>query len=150
MKNPTSKQFKRVIDNLDKVLPMATKRGHLDMSKVELADDKEHICGTPMCFAGFYAVANGVFSDDRRMSDYSEGSYLVAEHLGFGSNYPANVLDLRKWAHFNPSLWDNEFGWDMFCRKKAFNHAETLREVRNHLAKVHNRTCKRAKPIPLV
>ena len=150
MKNPTSKQFKRVIANLDKVLPMATKRGHLDMQRGRLPEEKEHICGTPMCFGGFYAVANGVFRYGGRINDFNDGAKLMAEHLGFGSNYPFNVYGLMKWAHFNPKLWDNGFGWDMFSSIKAFNNAKTLRGVRNHLAKVHNRTCKRAKPIKLV
>ena len=146
MKNPTSKQFKRVIANLDKVLPMATKQGHLDMDSAELAPDKEHICGTPMCFGGFYAVANSIFGD-RLDHDYRNGSELIAQHLGFGRHYPYNVWNLRKWAHYNADLWGNDLGWHMFSINDAFGNVKTLRGVRNHLAKVHNRTCKRAKPI---
>lgn len=146
MKNPTSKQFKKVIANFDKVLPMATKRGHLDMRKGDIPEDKEHICKTPMCHGGFYAVANNIFfSSDYGYYDYEDGAELIAEHLGFVDSWR-----LRKWAECSPEVWGNEYGNDMFFYIKAFDNVKTLRGIRNHWAKVHNRTCKRAKPIPLV
>ena len=149
MKNPTSRQFKRVVANLDKVLPMATKRGHLDMEASGLAHDKEHICATPMCFDGFYAVANGVFGDTLNHY-YGDGADLIAKHLGFDDGYVHKSRGLEIWAASNPDLWGNNDGQYMFCSIDAFDNAETLLGIRNHLAKVHNRTCKRAKPITLV
>ena len=62
IKNPTSEQFKTVINNFISVLPKAEFENSLNMRDPELAASEESICCTPMCHGGWYAVSNGIYS----------------------------------------------------------------------------------------
>jgi hypothetical protein len=139
MKNPTSKQFKKVINNFIKVLPRALFNGNLIMGECRV---EKNICGTPMCHGGWYAVASDVEVGDFETVDYSHGAQAMANALGFN-----HTFELREWAEVYPILWGNDYGYDMFCCNSAFNNAKTLRGVVNHWIGVHNRTCPKAEPI---
>lgn len=135
MNNPTSEQFKKVINNFIKILPQARFKGHLDM---EEADVEINVCGTPMCHGGWYAVASKVGI----RPDFADGANAMAVDLGF--SYRGN---LKCWADQNPKLWGNKFGYRLFSGNSAFNYAKTMRGVINHWIGVHNRTCPKSKPI---
>jgi len=142
---PTSEQFKYVLSKLKKVLPLADFEGHLDMREISLPHSREHICGTPMCHGGWYAVALGIYDDDRGYEDFETGVDLMAQHLGFERGY-----DLGDWASNNPDIWGGRFGEEMFSHKMAFNNAETLTDIYNWWARVHNRAHPNAEPVEVV
>jgi hypothetical protein len=139
MKNPTSKQFKTVINTFIKILPIARFKGHLDMGQ---GDIEKNICGTPMCHGGWYAVAANVKPDNFGIVDFDDGALALAKTLGFIDKHA-----LKDWALNNPNLWGNPYGNNMFCSISAFNDAKTMRGVINHWIGVHNRTCPKSKPI---
>lgn len=166
MKNPNSKQFKKVIDTFDKALasiPYAAERQALDMGEGDV-DDRHNYCGTPMCHGGWYLVAatrRGINPSTEQAAycragdvyDFDTGAELIAMDLGFSDR-----KELQSWANQNPELWGNELGEDMFyCAFSFFpegtswgawaNSDLSLLTIRNWWADVHNRTCVRAKPI---
>lgn len=139
MKNPTSKQFKAIIDNFDKVLPLAAFEGHMKMRETDI----DNQCGTPMCHGGWYAVAC-----KPTLHHYTQGANLLAHDLGFESS-----SELEDWASANSYLWGGERGLYMFCNLCAFaedgdfNPDMTLKDIRNWWAGVHNRTCPDKEPV---
>lgn len=133
---PTQEQFQIVIDNLEKVNRSA-KRKHKD-APVDMMETSINYCGSPMCFAGWYAVAKKL---DEYDSKYSDGAKIIAIDLGFNDK-----SYLRKWAESNPLLWGNSFGNDMFCDGRAFNQPEdtgfSLQTIINHWKCVKERSAK--------
>lgn len=130
----------KVIENFKKVLPMATKKGHLNMSEMRVKGD-DYQCGTVHCHGGWYTVATCKM--DKHIL-FVEGAEKLARHLGFKSPH-----DLKLWAEENPKLWGNDNGYDMFGDKLAFLNTElrpkgakTLQDIVDHWTEVYKRVKK--------
>ncbi|MEM8500302.1 MAG: hypothetical protein AAF542_19970 [Pseudomonadota bacterium] len=142
IRTPSSRQFKKVIRNFDKVLPFADFDGHMKMRRTDI----DHSCRTPMCHGGWYASASKYALDD-----YTEGADLIAKDLGF-----RDKDQLEQWAQINYKLWGNKGGIYMFCNLHAFvegnksNPNVTLKDIRNWWAGVHNRSCPNKEPVECV
>ena len=151
MENPTSAQFKKVINNFILINSAAIAEAEatniapiFDMAETGLVPDADNLCGTPMCHGGWYAASIGLWGS-KVIHSYAAGASAIAAHLGFN-----NVEDLREWASNNANLWGNIWGRGMFYDIDAFDQPETLTDIINHWIKVHNRTCKQAKPLELI
>lgn len=151
MRNPTSEQVQKVIDNLVSVLPLtfnkkgAVRKGHLDMAEGDVknmcGDEEIHTCGTTHCHGGWYAVA--ACDTTRNYVDYMHGADKMARDLGF-----RNSGDLERWADTTRDIWGNESGYDMFdaygemafydktCRPKG---AKKLSDIIDHWRGVKKR-----------
>lgn len=143
MHTPTKAQMQVVIDNLKKVLPIATLPNHLDMGCPHV-NNTSHTCGTVHCFGGWYAVA---VCDLSEFINYEEGKDQLATDLGFLSDCQYNVENLLvDWAMYNPGVWGNNNGTDMFLHERAFQHitkrpngALNLQHIIDHLEQVRDR-----------
>lgn len=131
MHTPTKQQWQTVIDNFEKVLPLATQQGHLDMDEY-LVNTSWHKCGTVHCVGGWYAVA--VLDTTGPEVDYNDGANALAAHLGFQDRYL-----LEQWAEQNPEIW-GEYGKCMFYGVEAYGGAQTLAEVVDYLKGVRYRS----------
>lgn len=135
MHTPTSEQVLIVIRNFEKVLPLATLEGHLDMAEGDV--NINHLCGTFHCHAGWYAIATCDLSEK---FGHTKGAMRLAEDLGFDDHYY-----ILEWARDNPEIWGNNFGYDMFLYEKAFTSstrpegAKTLLDIVNHWREVFDR-----------
>ena len=78
MKNPTSRQFKVVINNFIKILPQALFKGNLDMAEARV---EKNVCGTPMCHGGWYAVAADLPKRKIYRLHFGDGADAIASHL---------------------------------------------------------------------
>jgi hypothetical protein len=106
---PTQEQFDVVINNFKKIQEICKD------TPVNMMDGEIHDCGSPMCHGGWYAWIN----KDRLSGnylDYSDGSQLMAEDLGFKYESYLNL-----WAESNPKIWGNKKGRNMFCSSSAFS-----------------------------
>lgn len=152
MRNPTSQQVQKVIDNLTSVLPLTfDKNGkqrdkHLSMAVGSVRTTDEHLgviheCGTTHCHGGWYAVA--VCDRTRQSIGYMDGTMKMAEHLGFKDD-----MQLEYWAYENPEIWGNDWGVSMFEAEgeKAFYNescrpqgATNLNDIIDHWKEVKQR-----------
>lgn len=126
---PTKQQWQIVIDNLEVVLPQATKPGHLRMSETEV--NINYPCGTVHCYGGWYAIAACHISCPLTFWD---GATAMAQHLGFET-----ACELERWAMNNPSIW-GENGEYIFTSRTAFGGASTLAEIVTYLKGVRDRS----------
>lgn len=133
MHTPTKTQWQTVIDNFEKVLPMATLKKHLDMSE-PCVRNFDHKCGTVHCVGGWYAVAV-INHYAHEFISYTYGADIMAKDLGFRDHE-----SLELWSEYNPEIWGNEYGSYMFIHKDAYNYAETLYEVVEFLKGVRDRS----------
>lgn len=135
MKTPTQEQFQIVIDNLEKANKMANNNAKIDMMQGTVKRE-QNLCGTPVCFGGWYCIGKGLSSDN-----YSHGAYHIANDLGFD-----NECDLKLWASTNIGIWGNNYGKIMFCDGLAFGKKEdtgfTLKTIINHWKGVKERAAK--------
>jgi len=142
MKHPTKEQFQTVIDNLTSVLPLAEHEGHLNMSEYMISENHlGHLlykCGTVHCVGGWYGISCGIHQDvDMEREHYisfTEGCELMADHLGLSSD-----MELVIWARDNPEIWGNEYGQYLLSSDKAYDGAQTLKEVTDHFIAVQSR-----------
>jgi hypothetical protein len=133
MHNPTKKQWQKVIDNLNKVLPLAFQENHLNMRNADVNCRQQ--CGTIHCVGGWYAVATLY---GRKRLTYSDGANEMASDLGFSGGF--GISDLENWAESNPDIWGNRYGYNLFCNENAYDNAETLYEVVTFLEGVRDRS----------
>jgi hypothetical protein len=132
MHNPTKKQWQKVIDNFKKVLPLAIREDHLNMSEARV-NEKDNQCGTVHCVGGWYAVAT--LDTKSNLLSFSDGADEMAKHLGFTDMYR-----LGDWAHANSDIWGNDFGYNLFGHEAAYDDAENLTEVITFLEGVRDRS----------
>lgn len=128
---PTQKQFQVVIDNLKKASKSAKKDENRNVNMMETSIN---YCGSPMCFAGWYAVAKKL---DEWENSYSDGAQAVAVDLGFDGK-----LELCIWAETNITIWGNRWGNELFWDGRAFGMYEdygTLQQIIDHLIGVKER-----------
>ena len=104
----------RVIENLEKVLPLAEASGehHLDMQEMGVNSPGHHACGTAHCAAGWYAVSQ---EDTERWRlkcfqrqgyiNYEVGAHWMAQDVGFTGGASAPKQCLEEWANSNPKIW---------------------------------------------
>jgi hypothetical protein len=132
----TKSQVQLVIDNFNKVLPMATLKNHLHMGEDAVNDD-DHKCGTIHCHGGWYAVAT---LDNTKFLTFIDGYDKLARDLGMNVDG-----ELEHWARLNPEIWGNDQGISMFMHELAFksptrpNGAENLQDIINHWIEVRDR-----------
>lgn len=135
MRNPTQEQFQVVIDNLEKAWRSAKRN---DNRKVNMMETSINYCGSPMCFAGWYAVAKKLDEWDH---SYSDGCELVARDLGFDFK-----RELTEWAVRNVKIWGNDWGSYMFYDGRAFDFDDedhgTLKQIIDHWKGVKERAAK--------
>lgn len=115
MKHPTKAQVQVVIDNLTKAAELAGGDCPVDMDFTGINFD--HPCGSPACHGGWYALA--VLGPVDRFgvpTDYSDGAYQMAKHLGFEGR-----TQLELWAKYHPEKWGSNGGHLMFQSWIAFN-----------------------------
>lgn len=129
---PTKAQFQTVIDNFKKVLPLVKDKDHLDMIRPSVTNAFGELCNTPLCVAGWYAVAT--LWPTTGYLNFNHGATNMAIHLGFKRRF-----DLKNWAASNPEIWGNKYGYNMFTNKIAWNESTTLAEVIAHLESVRDR-----------
>jgi hypothetical protein len=132
MHTPTKGQWQTVIDNLKKVLPIATLPGHLNMMETEV-NDYGTICGTVHCLGGWYAIA--ALNPGKERLSFTDGADKMAEDIGFDDKE-----ELEKWAHENGDIWGNEYGYYMFSGGSAFDYPKTLADIVLFLEKVRDRS----------
>ena len=92
--------------------------------KIDMQQRKEMIhCYDSLCFAGLYAVATRPIRD-LGFKDFSYGAKLIAKECGLDND----VMFLELWGGWNPRLWGNKYGYDMFRDKRAYgiDEDETL------------------------
>lgn len=107
---PTQEQFDIVINKFKKIIE-AYPQGQVKMTNVGI-----HKCGTPMCHAGWYALASDI------KGHYQNGTSQMTQDLGFDFTY-----QLKAWAHENRRIWGNKEGFNMFNEPQAFNGLENLK-----------------------
>lgn len=131
-----SKNVLKVINNFKKVLPLATRKRHLDMEMWRV-NMHGHKCGTVHCHGGWYAVATG---SPKKEMNFQTGTRKMAKHLGFKDEDA-----LIAWAATHPKLWGNYNGSYIFVRKIAFKSnknpkgAKTLQDIIDHWKAVYKR-----------
>lgn len=134
---PTKQQVQIVIDNFEKVLPLANKMNSLDMTEGRVKSEI-HKCGSIHCHGGWYAVSTYDLSKEHIR--YLAGANIMANDLGFD-----DYVDLKIWADTNPDIWGNKHGIEMFLNKEAFISsnrpfgAQTLQDIINHWKEVQTR-----------
>lgn len=119
-------------------------------------------CGTPLCFAGWYAVAKHKFDHENiketlRLDDmdlqkpgiFKRGSLYFANDLGFEHSW-----DLISFFKYRNELWGNSKANWMFADVVAFGEflSEPIRSLRNiveFLERVHKR-CSEARTLKAV
>lgn len=119
-RHPTSEQVTKVIENFKKVLPIANGHTHLlnmQEARVNLNLKVGEECGTPMCHAGWYALAVKDELPTDRGINFQHGKILMSKHLGFEE---LGDYDVSTWAYQNPDIWGNNYGSGMFCDPEAF------------------------------
>lgn len=131
MYTPTKRKWQIVIDNFQKVLPLAILKDHLDMSEAQVNDQPSQ-CGTIHCVGGWYAIAT---CDTNNRLDFKDGANSMANHLGF--RYKS---ELEHWAKQNLAIWGNIFAGEMFYDNRAYNEAKTLGEIIEYLKGVRDRS----------
>ena len=149
-KNPTSEQFKTVINNFISVLPKAEFEDSLNMMSSALAPNEESVCSTRMCHASWYATSKKVYrKSDGDCFGFIHGANMLANDLGLEDWHV-----LIRWALTNPELWGNQMGHKMFGKFSAFQENPddevTLKSIINWWIKVHNRTHPDVEPIELL
>jgi len=128
--------MQRVIDNLKKVLPMATMEKSLNMNQTRV-NNHGHICGTVHCLGGWYAVGVCNLSEE---IGYREGARKMSQDLGFEDDD-----SLEEWCEANPDIWGNKNGYGIFSDEHAFTSpsrphgAFTLQHIIDHLEEVRDR-----------
>ncbi len=110
MTNPTNQQIAAGLTLVNDTLRKAPEV-NLDMASPKW--DEKNICGTPACFAGFYAALNGLSSKSHM--PYLHGATLIAKACGF-----SDERNMKYWASKNPKLWGNDRGYYIFSNAKAF------------------------------
>lgn len=114
-------------------------------ASIDMVECDVHICGSPMCHAGWYA-----FSQVNNASRFEDGAERMAHDLGFDMIY-----DLKDWARENPLLWGNENGIFMFRDPSAFESkdrpegATSLSDIADHWEEVSDRLSNYTPPEPL-
>lgn len=138
---PTKAQWQVVIDNLKKVLPLATREDHLNMGYGGV-NTWGHVCGTMHCVGGWYAVAT---LDKRQELTYEDGVLQMSKDLGFTMRGSFYVI--RRWASNNPTMWGNDDGAKMFLFPSAYYHKDkrpngalNLQHVIDHFEEVRDRS----------
>ena len=110
-------QMADVLDKTADALDELTK-GHnafVDMSKIDVKTEEEHLCGTTTCVGGWLSVLYG-----ERNCHWSDGANEFAKELGFGGEYESPLWRLRQFFHERPKLWGNGYGWEMFHNPLAY------------------------------
>lgn len=138
---PSQKRWQKVINKLYSVFPLTLEDGAgLDMGESKV-NGFRHRCGTFHCVGGWYAIASekeNVFSGERFFG-YSHGTWAMAKDLGFST-----ADDLELWAHYNPDLWGNDQGGNMFYFAAAYGKSQpTFEDIIHHFEKVAD-NCKNA------
>lgn len=131
MHTPTKTQWQKVIDNLEKVVPIATVENNLDMHETKI-NTKGHVCGTIHCMGGWYAIAT---LDITEPISFLSGAIEMAKDLGFES-----ISEIEDWARSYSKIWGNEYGGSLFCRPWAYNDAKTIQEAIEYLKGVRDRS----------
>lgn len=139
LKHPHSSAVQKVIDALQRALPMAKMDGHLDMSEGRVNHIGGHVCGTIHCHGGWFAI--GMNMHEHGKIDYEYGTKSMARILGFET--PSM---LKEWSYKNKDIWNNEDGLFMFTRPCAFYHptrrptgALNLQHIIDHWEEVRDR-----------
>lgn len=132
MHTPTKQQWQTVIDNFEKVLPLATREHHLHMMETRV-NRGNHACGTIHCIGGWYAVAS--LDMENKSLDFIDGADEMARNLGFSDCYALN-----RWAADTPGIWGNPYGGYLFSTTRAYNYASTLAEAVEFLKGVRDRS----------
>ena len=165
---PTPENIRLVANNLES---MITDSENLEISMGEMTIYKERrTCKTIACHAGFYELQFALknkekycFEDDdienversylsensdKERKDwivYEHGAKRIAQDLGFRGKQ-----DLKNWAHNNPKLWGNKYGFNMFTSQQAFNGVNkgglTLNNIVKHWRNVADRIEKKRLP----
>ena len=140
MHTPTSKQILTVINNFKKVLPLATREWHLNMSETRV-NNCGHKCGTIHCHAGWYAIAKNLH--EKREVSFTHGAIQMSIDLGHKGDMDSSLIN---WADKNPEIWGNNDGDGMFSTRRAFSHptkrpegAENLQHIIDHWTEVYER-----------
>ena len=84
-------------------------------------------CSTVACHGGYAAI---ILCAPNEFTSYHAGAHALAKFFGF-----ENRAELKAWAHFNPHIWGNRNGDDMFCSGEAFGVAittATLKDIVSH------------------
>lgn len=131
MKHPTKQQMQSVIDTLEQAVELAERNCPVDMGEGKIYRD--HPCGTPMCFAGWYGLVTS------NKGNFLEGRSKIVNALGFKCSY-----ELKKWAGENPEIWGNKYGLFMFSDDRSFTgdsdtEIPNLQYIINHLKGVKER-----------
>lgn len=121
MKNPTLKQFNRVIRNLRRIEEQANAENAFNIDEGDVCSSY-HECGSVHCVAGWYAVSQKYTKNiapliKRQMCDYTDGSHLMVTHLG-----GEGKGRLAEWARNHPELWGNTKGGWLFTSVVAYEH----------------------------
>lgn len=135
MYTPTKAQWQTVIENFQRVLPLAKREDHLNMDEYIVQEAGVHKCGTIHCVAGWYWVAVIGTNHPDKFIGFERGADLMAAQLGFFDNW-----EVRRWAARNPYIWGNDVGEFIFSDTDAYDGAKNLHEVIEFLTKVRDRS----------
>ena len=133
MKNPTSESMYKVIERLRPYADESLDMGNSHVTK----------CGTPHCFAGYYALAckregrtwttsEGLVVSDLR--EYDSGAELMARDLGF-----RDWFSFEYWVSKDMTFWNGEeerkegVGCYSPFYSNSFSEAKNLSDIILHL-----------------
>ena len=135
-----AEDLKRVITTMG--LVASNRKADLNMQRWPVQEDRYH-CGTIHCFAGWYLIA----------TELEKGAKLSAKMFPHDVDFGSGVMrmsevlkvHLPEWADKNPLIWGNEYGCEIFQKRRAFrakgryNGAENLNDIVDHLTEVYER-----------
>lgn len=144
--NPRSQDVLKVIRNFEKVLPMATRKDHLNMGVCPVIyKDQNHACGTIHCVGGWYMISKLKEMESDEYIGFSLGVKEMEKDLGFHIHLELSDSELMVWAKDNPKIWGNESGYIMFGHECAYlsesrpGGAKNLTDVIDHWKEVYQR-----------
>ena len=141
----TPDRIREMVKKFDRVLPYAEKKGSFDMGESWVSHHRgndessfEHKCGTVHCLGGWRVLAEywdlkSSHLDDKNWQ-YCDGAWMIACDVGI-----YNKMKLKEWAGKNPKVWGNAHGAVMFGCSRAYDDAETLKEVLDWWLRVADR-----------
>lgn len=126
-KHPKSENILKVIQNFEKVLPMAKHEDHLQMMSGGIHKTS---CGTYACAGGWYvySIKNRVGQD--RELRFTDGIRGMSIDLGIDPSshvWASNNL-ISGWAMENPELWGNQYGLAIFADARAYRSLPVPKE----------------------
>ena len=139
MTNPNPDGIRSAMDLLEKhtIKSENADKCFVNMGETECMfyEHRGNPCGTVACFGGWYAYASECEAGDPKTEvnhqrfpynkmlsvrlAFEQNAYRAGRFL-FARDISMSYADVRLWAYFNPDLWGNKNGGDMFGHRLAY------------------------------